>query len=91
MTQPVRFDGFNIQVNIQGTQSCMAPINFLGYLPGPSVIIGMMRTTLACCAICINPDWAAINMVRGIFEMSCVGFIFMFYDLGCWQIDVHHP
>lgn len=61
---------------------------FLGYFPGMGVITGLIRLIGGICMVCIRPEWAVSQIIRGTVEICCLGIIYLPFDAGCFKVEV---
>lgn len=80
---------FHEDVGLAGQTACTA-LNVVGWIPGPSVVSGAVRTVVGLRILSsgsrskrlLGKAWIA----RGIAEMCCIGFALAPVDIGCTAV-----
>ena len=75
-------DGIVVNCNGRNYKTSISAVDFLGYIPGLSCLIGLARMTLGSIVCCVAPSWGGYQIARGVVELCCLDLVFLPYDLG---------
>lgn|GEM_PF-3899556 len=74
-------------INGRVYQTNLNLFSFLGYFPGISIITGLFRLIVGMFTLCLSPNWANLQILRGTLEICCLGILFLPFDLGWLKFE----
>jgi hypothetical protein len=82
-----RYANVTAVVNGRVYQTNLNLFSFLGCFPGIGIITGLFRLIIGMVTLCVRPNWASLQILRGTLEICCLGILFLPFDLGWLKFE----